>query len=90
MARIRTARRGGRTSVVVAGALTADDMRRLEHACGEALTVDPPPLTLELRHVSAIDPSALAVLRHLEARGALLVGQVLASIPQHVRRPRGQ
>jgi hypothetical protein len=69
--------------VIVTGVLTADDMRRLEHACREALTVDPPTLTLELQDVRAIDRSALAVLRHLESRGAILEGPTLASIPPH-------
>lgn len=90
MARIKTARHGHRTVVTLAGALTADDMRRVEHACGGALTVDPPPLTVNVAEVSTIDQSALAVLRHLESRGAEISGRPLGAIPTGVHQERGR
>lgn len=87
MARIRTSRRGGDTRIVFAGRLTADDMGRLEHACGEALTREPLHLRLDLRNVTAIDRTAGALLARLELRGATVIGRPRGVEPGHDQRP---
>jgi hypothetical protein len=70
MARIRTRLHGERLHLTITGVLTAADMRRLEHACGAALTRYPPALDIDLRRVTAIDATASAVLHRLGHRGA--------------------
>jgi hypothetical protein len=70
MARIRTRLHGERTHLTITGVLTAADMRRLEHACGAALTRYPPALDIDLRRVTAVDATASAVLHRLGHRGA--------------------
>lgn len=70
MARIRATRVRGGTKVHVAGHLRASDMRRLEHACGEALTRDPLQLHLDLTRVSDMDNTATAMVARLRRRGA--------------------
>lgn len=52
------------------GRLTASDMGRLEHACGDALTSDPLRLHLDLTHVTEMDGTARAVVERLQRRGA--------------------
>jgi hypothetical protein len=74
MARIRSVRLGAHTSLRFTGRLTASDMGRLEHACGDALTRTPLSLQLDLRAVTGIDQTALALLQRLEQRGATMVG----------------
>jgi len=73
VARIRHALRNNRLVVSVAGALAAGDMRRLEHACAPALTTRVPPLTIDLRRVTALDATAAAILDRLARRGVTLV-----------------
>ena len=70
MARIRALRQASHTRVVIAGPLKANDMRRLEHACGDALTSAELHLILDIRRVTTIDTVAEAHLRHIASRGA--------------------
>lgn len=72
MARIRAIRRPTEIRVVVAGVLRAGDMRRLEHACGPALTSERADLIVDLERVTAIDGVAAAHLRYMEMRGAVI------------------
>lgn len=72
MARIRSAQNGHCRVVTVTGRLTAHDMRRLEHACAPALITAAPELAIDLRRVTFTDPTALAVLERMQARGAIL------------------
>jgi hypothetical protein len=48
-------------------------MGRLEHACASALVCDPLLLEIDLRRVTHTDPTALAVLQRMVARGAVLM-----------------
>ena len=73
MARIRASRSGSTVRVRISGALRAADLGRLEHNCASALTVEPLPLELDLRRVTAIDASASAVLARMHERGARIV-----------------
>ena len=72
MARIRAIKRPTEVRVVIAGQLGAADMRRLEHACGPALTSERADLIVDLKRVTAIDGVAAAHLRHMETRGAVI------------------
>jgi hypothetical protein len=81
MARIRAFRRDGQTRIVFVGRLTARDMGRLEHACGDALTREPLQLRLDLRGVTALDRTAAAMLERLELRGAILIRDAADAAP---------
>jgi hypothetical protein len=70
MARIRIARDGHHLRVCIAGRLTTADLRRLEHACGPALTTDRVSLELQLGRVTAMDRAAAAFVERMTARGA--------------------
>ena len=72
MARIRTSKTPSSLRVVVAGRLSAVDMRRLEHACAAALTHERAELVIDLKRVTAMDDVAAAHLRHMAKRGAVL------------------
>jgi anti-anti-sigma regulatory factor len=72
MARIRTVKGALSTRVVIAGELGAGDMRRLEHACGRALTSAHPDLILDLTRVTELDGVAAAHLRRMATRGAII------------------
>jgi hypothetical protein len=72
MARIRMNRGARAARVEIAGRLTADDMGRLEHACAPLLTTPSLDLHIDLRRVTAIDPTAAALLARLSARGAVI------------------
>jgi anti-anti-sigma regulatory factor len=72
MARIRTIKRPTEVRVVIAGRLGAADMRRLEHACGPALTSERADLVVDLKRVTAIDGVAAAHLRYIATRGAVI------------------
>jgi anti-anti-sigma regulatory factor len=58
--------------VTIIGRLTAHDMGRLEHACAPALITAAPQLEIDLRRVTSMDPTALAVLQRMQLRGAIL------------------
>jgi hypothetical protein len=73
MARIRTRRDAERTHLTITGELTAADMRRLEYACGMALTRHPITLEIDLRRITGLDRTADAVLRFLRDRGARIL-----------------
>jgi hypothetical protein len=73
VARIRAAQSHGRFRVIVAGRLTAIDMRRLEHACCPALASPEPKLDVDLGRVTYADQTALAILRRLEGRGVRVI-----------------
>jgi hypothetical protein len=47
-------------------------MRRLEHACAAALTVQPLRLNIDVGRVTEMDATAAAVLARLSARGAVI------------------
>ena len=49
-------------------------MGRLEQACSVALTSVPPPLVIDLRHVTHTDRTAATLLQYLAERGVLLTG----------------
>jgi hypothetical protein len=70
MARIRTSRSAERMHVTITGNLTAADMGRLEHACRGALTAPSAALDIDASRVTAMDQTAVAVLRRLSDRGA--------------------
>jgi hypothetical protein len=72
MARIRIARDGPRLRIRIAGRLTATDLRRLEHACGPALTTDRLSLELQLGRVTAMDRAAAAFVERMTERGATI------------------
>jgi hypothetical protein len=72
MARIRLRWHTIPPSVVVTGRLTSADMGRLEQACAPALVSDPLWLEIDLRGVTLTDPTAVALLRQMVARGAIL------------------
>jgi hypothetical protein len=70
VARIRTLRDGGNTRVIISGRVTAADMGRIEHACAPALLARPSPLELDLRRVTVVDATAIAVLHRIASGGA--------------------
>lgn len=72
MGRIRTTRKEDYTIVIVEGRLTAADMGRLEHACSHELICSTPRLEIDLSRVTYIDDTALALLRRMAERGAVL------------------
>jgi hypothetical protein len=72
MARIKVVRQHTTTRVVIAGRLSASDLRRLEHACAPALTAPRADLVLDLTSVSEVDNVALALLDRIESRGAIV------------------
>jgi anti-anti-sigma regulatory factor len=74
MARIRALKQASRMRVVIAGSLKANDMRRLEHACSDALASPDLQLVLDISRVTAIDAVAEAHLRHIARRGAEIRG----------------
>jgi hypothetical protein len=74
MARIRSAVRGDLLRISVAGRLTTADMGRLEHACSPALIRRPANLELDLRGVTYVDATAIALIRRIAERGAHLLG----------------
>jgi hypothetical protein len=73
VARIRRTRRQNGTVIIVEGRLSAADMGRLEHACSRELISHTPHLEINLRRVTEIDQTALAVLGCIAARGAVLI-----------------
>ena len=73
MARIRVLRSTAPAVVVITGRLTAADMGRFERACAPVLVTDPLRLEIDLRGVTDTDATALAVLRRMAARGAVLM-----------------
>jgi hypothetical protein len=83
VARIRITRESDRLHVHIAGRLTATDLRRLEHACGPALTTARVSIELQLERVTDIDRAAAAFVERMTQRGATVAGQVLrAGEPQ--------
>jgi hypothetical protein len=84
MARIRSSTRNGATLVIVAGRLSAADMRRLEQACAPGLMADPAPLEINLEDVTEVDATAAAMLVRMRDRGARMWGG--PSDPTTVRR----
>lgn len=56
--------------VVIAGSLKANDMRRLEYACSDALASPEPALIVDISRVTTIDRVAEAHLRLIASRGA--------------------
>jgi hypothetical protein len=60
-------------------------MRRLEHACASALLDQPLRLDIDIRHVTEIDATAVAVLARLNARGAVIRAE---SMREHWLPPR--
>jgi ABC-type transporter Mla MlaB component len=74
MATIAVARRGALHRLVIRGALAAKDLKRLEHACREALQHQHVPIEIDLTRVTAMDESARTYLHRLETRGASLRG----------------
>jgi anti-anti-sigma regulatory factor len=75
MATIAVARRGSLHRLVIRGALSAKDLKRLEHACREALQHRHLPIEIDLTGVTAMDESARTYLHRLEARGAAFRGR---------------
>ena len=73
LAKIRVQSRDCRYRVTLVGRLGAVDLRRLERACGRALEEARPPLTIELRRVTAIDTAARSFLDRLAARGVVVL-----------------
>lgn len=73
VARIRTIQRERHLVVFVSGRLTSADMGRLEHACSPALTGSA-QLLIDVRRVTAVDPSATAILEQLARRGVIVSG----------------
>jgi anti-anti-sigma regulatory factor len=72
MARIRVKKQQTTTRVVVAGRLGAADVRRVEHACGPALTSAQADLVVDLTSVSDVDHAAAALLNCFASRGAII------------------
>lgn len=72
MASIRVRVRNGRHRVTVSGQLRAEDLRRLERACGRALEYRTVPLELHVREVVSMDESAQLFVDSLVRRGAVL------------------
>jgi hypothetical protein len=60
---------------MISGRLFARDMRRLEHACAEALVAPTLELVLDITHVTEMDEVAAAHLRQMVRRGATLLQQ---------------
>jgi hypothetical protein len=52
----------------------AADLRRLERACGPALTANPVCIDFQLGHVTDMDAAAAAFVERMMLRGATLVG----------------
>lgn len=72
VASIRVRVRNGRHRVTVRGELRAEDLRRLERACGKALEHRTVPLELCVRDVVMMDESARLFVDGLVRRGAVL------------------
>ena len=72
VASIRVRVRNGRHRVTVRGQLQAEDLRRLERACGPALEHRTVPLELRVREVVSMDESAQLFIDSLVRRGAVL------------------
>ena len=72
VASIRVRVRNGRHRVTVRGQLQAEDLRRLERACGRALEHRTLPLELRVRDVVSMDESAQLFVDSLVRRGAVL------------------
>jgi hypothetical protein len=69
--------------VAVSGRLQAADLRRLEQACGPALTTHPLRIELQLAKVTEMDAAAGAFLDLMTSRGAVLAS---SRIGAHRRR----
>jgi len=72
MATITVARRGTLHRLIIRGALGAKDLKRLEHACRDALQHQHLPIEIDLTRVTTMDESAKTYLHRLETRGAAL------------------
>jgi hypothetical protein len=70
MARIRLYRQADALRIVLAGALGARDIGRLERACAPVLTTAVAQLRLDLTRVTAFVATARAMIERLEGRGA--------------------
>lgn len=81
MARIRTTRKIGGLCIHLAGRLTANDLGRLEHACGRALEANPLRIELDLASVTSMDPTAAAFVARMVHRGATLVDSATRTRP---------
>ena len=65
--------------IIVEGRLTAADMGRLEHACSQELISSTPRLEIDLTRVTYTDDTAVAVLRRMVERGAVLTTDAAAA-----------
>jgi hypothetical protein len=74
MARISIVRVGDISRVTLKGRLAAEDLKRLERACGTALHEKLVPLELDIRNVTSVDDAAEAYLERLRTRGARIRG----------------
>jgi anti-anti-sigma regulatory factor len=78
MATIEIVRSGSLYRLVIKGALAARDLKRLEHACRDALQHKSVPLEIDVSDVTSMDDSARTYLGRLLARGASLLGAGLS------------
>lgn len=78
MATIAVARRNRQYRVTIRGILGARDLKRLEHACRDALPHERVAIELDIAQVTAMDDAARTYLERLQARGAHLVGRRMA------------
>jgi hypothetical protein len=74
MATISVARASAGYRVTIRGTLGARDLKRLEHACRDALQHERLPIELDVGAVTHTDDAARTYLDRLRARGASLVG----------------
>lgn len=78
MATISVTRGERQYRVTIRGRLGARDLKRLEHACRDALPHERVAIELDVERVTAMDDAARTYLERLQARGARLMGARLS------------
>ena len=74
MATISVGRDGEQYRIAISGTFAARDLKRLEHACRDALQQEYVPIELDVADVTTMDDAARTYLDGLQARGARVCG----------------